>query len=253
VVQSNEHEEDKIVMLSPYQFTDVVKQVEFLYAPTSCELEPMSSPNCIKDIGIATRIRFYEIAVTATDSAGRQDTDTCHVIIVPQCGLDNTSEECEDINGISYLKKDHLKTLTNQSRVRFELATSKVVWGFGDLDQNFDNLHAEYNSRLVASAWPTTEPSSSPSVGKGKGNPGSAKAPNAIMAPKGVTSSAPPTSGNKSPGSTKAPNAIKASKEDTSSAPPTVPRSGITKIESSAVVASSFIASAVVAFVWFAL
>eukprot|EP00979_Chaetoceros_neogracilis_P016195 scaffold7291_cov156-Chaetoceros_neogracile.AAC.1 len=158
VVQSNERAQGEVATLAPYQFTDVVKQVEFLYAPTSCELEPMSSPNCIKDIGIATRIRFYEIVVTATDSAGRQDTDTCHVIIVPQCGLDNTSEECEDINGISYLKKDHLKDLTDQSRIRFELATSKVVWGFGELDQNFDDLHDRYNSRLVASGSPSTEP-----------------------------------------------------------------------------------------------
>jgi len=162
-VQSNECEQGEVAILRPYQFTDVVKQVEFLYAPTSCELEPMSSPNCIKDIGIATRIRFYEIVVTATDSAGRQDTDTCHVIIVPQCGLDNTSEECEDFNGISYLKKDLLKDLTDQSRIRFELATSKVVWGFGELDQNFDDLHDRYNSRLVASGSPSTEPSSSPS------------------------------------------------------------------------------------------
>jgi hypothetical protein len=225
VVQSNEREQGEIAMLAPYQFTDVVKQVEFLYAPTSCELEPMSSPNsnCIKDIGIATRIRFYEIVVTATDSAGRQDTDTCHVIIVPQCGFDNTSEECEDINGILYLKKDHLKDLTDQSRIRFELATSKVVWGFGELDQNFDDLHAEYNSRLVASGSPSTEPSSSPSdepsVGKGKGR------------------------SKKSPRSTKAPNAIKAPRGDT----PTAPTSGIIKIVSSAVVASTFIASAVVA------
>ena len=222
-MQSNECEQGEVAILRPYQFTDVVKQVEFLYAPTSCELEPMSSPNCIKDIGIATRIRFYEIVVTATDSAGRQDTDTCHVIIVPQCGFDNTSEECEDINGILYLKKDHLKDLTDQSRIRFKLATSKVVWGFGELDQNFDDLHAEYNSRLVASGSPSTEPSSSPSdepsVGKGKGR------------------------SKKSPRSTKAPNAIKAPRGDT----PTAPTSGIIKIVSSAVVASTFIASAVVA------
>jgi hypothetical protein len=215
VVRSNEREQGEVAILAPYQFTDVVEQVEFLYAPTSCELEPMSSPNCIKDIGIATRIRFYEIVVTATDSAGRQDTDTCHVIIVPQCGLDNTSEECEDINGISYLKRDHLKDLTDQSRIRFKLATSKVVWGFGELDQNFDDLHAEYNSRLVASGSPSTEPS----VGKGKGR------------------------SKKSPRSTKAPNAIKGPRGDT----PTAPTSGIIKIVSSAVVASTFIASAVVA------
>jgi len=176
-VRSNEREQGETAMLAPYQFTDVVKQVEFLYAPTSCELEPTTSPSCIKDIGIATRIRFYEISVTATDSAGGQDTDTCHVIIVPQCGLDNTSGECEDVNGISYLKKEHLKDLTKQSRIRFELTTSKLVWGLGNLDQKFDDLHAEYNSRLVASSWPSTEPSRSPSdepsnepsISKGKG------------------------------------------------------------------------------------
>jgi hypothetical protein len=112
VVRSNEREQGEIAILAPYQFTDVVKQVEFLYAPTSCELELMSRPNsnCMKDIGIATRIRFYEIVVTATDSAGRQANDTCHVIIVPRCGLDNT--KCEGINGISYWEKRYLKELT---------------------------------------------------------------------------------------------------------------------------------------------
>ena len=39
--------------LAQYQFTNVVEQVEFLYAPTSCEqLGKMPNQKCLKDIGI---------------------------------------------------------------------------------------------------------------------------------------------------------------------------------------------------------
>ena len=103
--------------LAQYQFTNVVEQVEFLYAPTSCEqLGKMPNQKCLKDIGISTRIRFYEITVTATDSAGRQGMDTCRVIVVPPCG--HGDQPCENVDGTSYFEKGYLKGLSDKSRIR---------------------------------------------------------------------------------------------------------------------------------------
>ena len=44
-----------------------------------------SNRNCERDPSIDLKIRFYEITVTGTDSAGRQGSDTCRIIMVPKC------------------------------------------------------------------------------------------------------------------------------------------------------------------------
>ena len=85
--------------------------------PTSCEqLGNRQSQKCLKDIGIRTRMRFYEITVTATDSAGRQGMDTCRVIVVPPCG--HGDQPCENVDGTSYFEKGYLKGLSDKSRIR---------------------------------------------------------------------------------------------------------------------------------------
>jgi hypothetical protein len=43
VVESNEQGFDEAARLVPYKFTNVVQQVEFLYAPTSSEMGHMRS------------------------------------------------------------------------------------------------------------------------------------------------------------------------------------------------------------------
>ena len=40
---------------------------------------------CLTDPSVDLKIRFYDITVTATDSAGNTGADTCKVIIVPSC------------------------------------------------------------------------------------------------------------------------------------------------------------------------
>ena len=88
--------------LYPYQFKNVVKQVEVLFAPTSCDIQSFNSLTCLKDIGISPRIRLYEIDVTVTDSANRKGSAQCRVIIVPPC---NNFGSCEEIGGKSYVTR----------------------------------------------------------------------------------------------------------------------------------------------------
>ena len=130
--------------------------------PTSCEqLGNRQSQKCLKDIGIRTRMRFYEITVTATDSAGRQGMDTCRVIVVSPCG--DGDQPCEDVDGASYFERRHLKEMSDESRIRYLLASSELKWDF-NLDQEFDKINAEYNSRLFESHEPSKEPSDEPSL-----------------------------------------------------------------------------------------
>ena len=56
----------------------------------SCDLESKSSPHCEKDPSLETKIRLYDITVTATDSAGRKGTDTCRIVVVPECKKKNS-------------------------------------------------------------------------------------------------------------------------------------------------------------------
>ena len=64
------------------------------YYPCSCgphhhSKSSKSNRNCEKDPSIDLKIRFYEITVTGTDSAGRQGSDTCRIIMVPKCKHDH--------------------------------------------------------------------------------------------------------------------------------------------------------------------
>lgn len=193
-VKSNENERHEIAMLQSYQFTNVVEQVEFFYKPTSCNIGNMKSPKCMKDIGVENQIRFYEIIVTATDSAGRQGTDTCHVIIAPPC-VDEFP--CEDVSGISYLEKEYLKNLVSESMIRYPLASSQLLWQFDGLDQDFQKINDEYNSRLVESEYPSLSPTSMPSS-----EPSSEPSPTPSLIPSNLPSSFPSSFPSKIPSMT---------------------------------------------------
>jgi len=137
-VKSNEHQEGKIARLVPYQVTDYVEQAEFFYAPTSCNIGNMNE-ECIKDFGSTAGIRFYEISVTATDSAGRTGMDTCKVIIVPECDGNVDPSDCETVQDSSFHNTDKMKQASENSMMRYSLASAQLTWNFG-LKYDLDSL-----------------------------------------------------------------------------------------------------------------
>lgn len=152
-----------MAQLLPYQFSNYVEQVELLYVPTSCEIEYNSTAGaCMKDIALDPRLRFYEIVVTAKDSAGREGTEKCQVIIVPECGTDTEAEKCELHAGRSFYNTEFLKNVADLSSIRYPITSASLSWDFS-LSSDFDALNNSYNSRLRNSDRPSKMPSSEPS------------------------------------------------------------------------------------------
>ena len=139
-------------MLAPYRITGFVQQVEFLYAPTSCDISNLKEES-IKDFGSTAGIRFYEISVTATDSAGRTGMDTCKVIIVPECDDNANPNNCETVEVDSFHNTDEMKQISENSMIRYSLASAQLTWDFG--------LKCDLDSR--PSAMPSVKPSKEPS------------------------------------------------------------------------------------------
>lgn len=117
------------IHLHPYQREGYAEQAEVLYVPTTCALGGKYSSECFHDKNIEEPIRFYEIKITATDSAGRTGMDTCHIIVAPRCSKEkrNNPLYCEDKYKYT---QDYLKTLVSQSKVRYPLASEKLTWDF---------------------------------------------------------------------------------------------------------------------------
>ena len=74
------------------------------------------------------KTRFYDITVTASDSAGNQGSDTCRVVIVPPCNPQE--DDCEQYNGY-YYKLSAVTDSIMQSQVLNEVAQDKFVWKSG--------------------------------------------------------------------------------------------------------------------------
>jgi len=130
-------------MLAPYQVTGVVEQVEFEFGDTSGN-------------------RFYEISVTATDSAGRTHMDSCKVIVVPECDGKGDPNNCEIVEGVSFHNTDAMKETSEISTIRlYPLASAQLTWDFGLLS-GLDSL---------PSAMPSDMPSDKPSEEKKKKKP----------------------------------------------------------------------------------
>ena len=157
-MKSNEYQKGDIARLAPYQVTDFVEQVEFFYAPTSCNIGNLNE-ECIEDFGSTAGIRFYEISVTATDSVGRTGKDTCKVIIVPECdGITDPASDCETVQGFSFHNTDKMQQASEDSMIRYSLASAQLTWNFG----------LKYDLDSLPSSSPTNEPSSFPSSPKKK-------------------------------------------------------------------------------------
>ena len=75
------------------------------------------------------KTRYYDITVTASDSAGNQGSDTCRVVIVPPCNP-HEDYDCEQYNGY-YYKLSAVTDSIMQSQVLNEVAQDKFVWKSG--------------------------------------------------------------------------------------------------------------------------
>lgn len=142
-VKSNEIQQNKIATAELFtrKKSGFVGQVNFLYAPTHCDCKNrgfhglcMTDPS-MSSIMIDTKefkTRYYEITVTATDSAGNAESDTCKVIIVPDCDSDS-SVGCEmsTFNEAYYYTQSVVDTSIDSSTVLYEIASKTLVWERG--------------------------------------------------------------------------------------------------------------------------
>ncbi|KAL9191170.1 hypothetical protein ACHAXT_000876, partial [Thalassiosira profunda] len=132
VVKSNELEQKSTAKLVTYSAEGTVEQAQLLYAPTTCGnvgggsyCEPSPS-----------NVRFYDIEVSATDSAGNIGTDTCRVVIVSSCDpLVFNEGDCEaPVDGSSkaadfYLSRDYVvNALPTMDPILYEVAEEELVW-----------------------------------------------------------------------------------------------------------------------------
>jgi len=83
------------------------------------------------------KTRYYDITVTATDSAGNIGSDTCRVVIVPSCNPE-TDSDCEEYGRPELPNvEDFYYTLSavydsvTQSQVLNQVAREELTWGGG--------------------------------------------------------------------------------------------------------------------------
>ena len=88
------------------------------------------------------KTRYYDITVTASDSAGNTGSDTCRVVIVPSCNPD-TDSNCEEYNGPElpnvedfYYSIDAVNASVDESQVLNRVAREELTWedGLATLD-----------------------------------------------------------------------------------------------------------------------
>mmetsp|Transcript_2549 Transcript_2549/g.3954 ORF Transcript_2549/g.3954 Transcript_2549/m.3954 type:complete len:1065 (-) Transcript_2549:183-3377(-) len=92
VVKSNEVQQNSIAEIFEYQTEDSLTQATFLYGGTTCG-------NVGKDLFCKknpSNVRFYDVIVAATDSAGNTGSDTCKVVVVSGCAP--SEENCVKYN-----------------------------------------------------------------------------------------------------------------------------------------------------------
>lgn len=93
------------------------------------------------------KTRYYDITVTASDSAGNIGSDTCRVVIVPSCNPETDSDlVCVEYNGPDlpnvedfYYSITAVNESVGESQVLNEATQQKLVWESGlatlDLDK----------------------------------------------------------------------------------------------------------------------
>ena len=81
-----------------------------------------------------SKFRFYDITVTASDSAGNTGSDTCKVIIVPSCSRPPFPDGCERFKAGNsrrntfYYTVDFVKAAVFQSKILYQVAEAELVW-----------------------------------------------------------------------------------------------------------------------------
>ena len=90
------------------------------------------------------KTRYYDITVTASDSAGNTDSDTCRVVIVPSCNPDTDSDfdcveydrpELPNVEDFYYTRSAVYASVV-ESQVLNQVAQQKLTWedGLATLD-----------------------------------------------------------------------------------------------------------------------
>ena len=78
------------------------------------------------------KVRFYDITVSATDSAGNIGSDSCRVIVVPRCsGL----SECEEYQASGYTDSfyplDVIQDEVAQTQLLHKVTEADLIWEQG--------------------------------------------------------------------------------------------------------------------------
>jgi len=109
----------------------------------SCDCEKKVDGLCKTDASMGDlKTRYYDITVTASDSAGNTDSDTCRVVIVPSCDPE-TDSDCEEYDRPElpnvedfYYTRSAVYDSVVESQVLNQVALQKLTWedGLATLD-----------------------------------------------------------------------------------------------------------------------
>lgn len=77
------------------------------------------------------KTRYYDITVTASDSAGNTGSDTCKVVIVPSCNPGSDSNCGNQIGDTYYYNISAVDSSVMSSAVLYEVAKETLVWESG--------------------------------------------------------------------------------------------------------------------------
>jgi len=126
-LKSNQFEYDSVIgRLKSFKIHGYNEQTYLYYSADSCK---EAGPYCELDGSIPLNVRFYEIEVRATDSAGHFGMDTCNVIIVPPCkyydeGCENGDKEPYK----NYYKRHFVLDIVGQSVLRHDVTSASTKW-----------------------------------------------------------------------------------------------------------------------------
>ena len=112
------------------------------------------------------KVRFYDITVTATDSAGNTGSDTCKVIIVPSCTqtLTDGCEEYKAAGDSPSQNSERSLQLDHKFVGCYELYTRDITYQVGDL-VSMKTATTKNNYKCISDTW-------CGKVGYGPGEPG---------------------------------------------------------------------------------
>ncbi|KAL3778621.1 hypothetical protein ACHAW5_005068 [Stephanodiscus triporus] len=168
VVNVNELHQNKKVDLLKHTNT-FQEQVEIVYPADSCGAFPITPPGlCEKDPEMKSLpIRFYEITVTVSDSAGNAGKDTCKVVIIPSCNeptVNGCSSELK--GGKNYYDIKTVDSSVEQSHTRYHVDDIEVLWSPRATERPTRKPTPKPTKKPTAkpiSRWqPTTKPTKKP-------------------------------------------------------------------------------------------